>query len=118
MTWSWEIGLLVAISVLALVLALIAGWVRAAGASLPWLQPLAIAALLLAILTTRDDVGFTGWLLFGAIAAASVAAASVAAASVAAASVASSEPPQATTSRAAPATSDADFNFVRRSPIS
>ncbi|MFN3725607.1 MAG: DUF2339 domain-containing protein [Allosphingosinicella sp.] len=56
-----------------LVLALIAGWVRAAGASLPWLQPIAIGAMLLAILTARDDVGALGWLLFLAIAAASVA---------------------------------------------
>lgn len=56
-----------------LVLALIAGWVRAAGASLPWLQPLAIAGVLLAILTARDDVGATGWLLFLTVAAASIA---------------------------------------------
>ncbi|WP_166040601.1 DUF2339 domain-containing protein [Sphingosinicella sp. YJ22] len=55
-----------------LLLALIAGWVRAAGASLPWLQPLAIAAVLLAVLTARDDVGGMGWLLFGAVAAAAI----------------------------------------------
>ncbi len=56
-----------------LALALISGWVRAAGAALPWLQPLAIAALLLAILTARHDVGGVGWLLFVVIAAASIA---------------------------------------------
>jgi hypothetical protein len=56
-----------------LVLALASGWVRAAGASLPWLQPIGLAAVLLAILTARDDVGFIGWLLFVAVAAASVA---------------------------------------------
>lgn len=56
-----------------LVLALIAGWVRAAGASLPWLQPIAIAGLLLAILTAREDVGGMGWLLFVAVGVASLA---------------------------------------------
>ncbi|HEY0325087.1 MAG TPA: DUF2339 domain-containing protein [Allosphingosinicella sp.] len=55
-----------------LILALVAAWLPAAGASLPWLQPLAVAAILLAILTARDDIGGTGWLMFGGIGIASL----------------------------------------------
>ena len=55
-----------------LILAVVAAWLPAAGASLPWLQPLAVAAILLAILTARDDIGGTGWLLFGGVGVASL----------------------------------------------
>ena len=52
----------------ALILAIVAGFAKPAGAALPWLQPVVTAALLITILTSRDDVGGIGWLLFGGIA--------------------------------------------------
>lgn len=56
-----------------LLLGIVAGVVRPAGAALPWLQPFVLAALQLAILTSRTDTDGLPWLLFAAVAAASVA---------------------------------------------
>lgn len=61
----------------ALILAIVASLLKPAGASLPWLQPVVTASLLITVLTIRDDVGGVGWLLFGAIAVTSLALARV-----------------------------------------
>lgn len=55
------------------VLALAAALLRPAGAGLPWLQPLALGGVQLAILIGRTDTGALGWLLFGALGAAALA---------------------------------------------
>ena len=57
----------------ALGLGIVAGLLRPAGTSLTWVQPVAIAAVEIAILTARNDVGTLGWLAFAGIAIASVA---------------------------------------------
>lgn len=56
-----------------LLLGIVAGLFRPAGAALPWLQPFALAALQLAILTGRTDTGGLPWLLFAGVAIAALA---------------------------------------------
>ena len=56
----------------ALGLGIIAAMLRPAGTSLTWIQPIGIAAVQIAILTARGDVGTMGWLAYAGIAIASV----------------------------------------------
>ncbi len=52
----------------AVALGIVAGLLRPAGTSLTWIQPVAIAATEVAILTARNDVETLGWLAYAAIA--------------------------------------------------
>ena len=54
-------------------LGIVAGLLRPAGTSLTWIQPVAIAATEVAILTARGDVETAAWLAYAAIAVAAVA---------------------------------------------
>lgn len=57
----------------AVALGIIAGLLRPAGTSLTWIQPIAIAAFEVFILTARSDIGTLGWAAYAVIAIASVA---------------------------------------------
>lgn len=57
----------------AVALGIVAGLLRPAGTSLTWIQPVAIAAIEVTILTARIDVETLGWLAYAAIAIAAVA---------------------------------------------
>ena len=57
----------------AVVLGLVAGLTKPAGTSLTWIQPVAIAATIVMILTARGDVETWGWLAYAAIAIGAVA---------------------------------------------
>ncbi len=54
-------------------LGIIAGLLKPAGTSLTWIQPVAIAATIVMILTARDDVETWGWLAYAVIAAGAIA---------------------------------------------
>lgn len=56
----------------ALGLGIVAAMLRPAGTSLTWIQPIGIAAVQIAILAARGDVGTMGWLAYAGIAVASV----------------------------------------------
>lgn len=54
-------------------LGIVAGLLKPAGTSLTWIQPVAIAATIVMILTARNDVETWGWLAYAVIALAAVA---------------------------------------------